>query len=514
MQRPSEHGDADRRGDGDAFRTDHLQADLKGRSVRGGAFTMGAQGIKVAAQFATIVILARLLSPDVFGVFAVVMALINILELFKDLGLSSATVQREDINHRQVTTLYWLNGALGLGAGLLLAGAAPVLAWIYDRPILQEVTPVIALTLLLTGFAAQHLALLRRQMRFKTLACIQTGAELTGMAGAIASAYAGLGLWSLVVQRLTWGAVMVVGASLASGWRPSTPGRFSEVRSLVAFGGNATGAMVLGDVSNNLQQMLIGWHWGAAPLGLYERAWKLIQMPVRNVNVPLSTVALPMLSRLNGQPERYRRAYVAFIERVGMAMAPGAGLIVAAALPVTLLVLGPQWRDAAPVLSWLGISIAFMPVTYTLSWLYMSQDRTREMLRAAAVNVSVTAVVFFAALPFGIVAVAASLSLSGLLVRMPVLIWLAGRESPVGVGDFFDAMKTPLAGALAAGLAVHALQDTAEVAALAPWLSVALSVAVAYLAAVAVYGLLPRGRRALAASMELPRLIRARGARA
>ena len=164
------------------FATRHLQGNLTRRSVRGVAVTMSAQVIKVAAQFATVAILARLLSPADFGIFAIIMALLGLLEIFKDLGLSSATVQRAEITETQVSTLFWLNAGLGIAAAGGLAAAAPLLGMIYGEPILTQLTPVVALTLVMTGLAAQHLALLRRQMRFTALAVLQTTAELVAMA--------------------------------------------------------------------------------------------------------------------------------------------------------------------------------------------------------------------------------------------------------------------------------------------------------------------------------------------
>src|SRR3546814_5002432 len=107
------------------FGTEHLQSDIARRSVRGGAITLGSQGIKVVAQFATIVLLARLLSPGDFGVFAMVATILVVLEVFKDLGLSSATVQRPDITGGQISTLFWLNLGLGAVAAALLAASAP-----------------------------------------------------------------------------------------------------------------------------------------------------------------------------------------------------------------------------------------------------------------------------------------------------------------------------------------------------------------------------------------------------
>lgn len=489
------------------FRTDHLQGNIAHRSIRGGAVTLMAQAVKVSAQFGTIILLARLLTPDQFGIFAMVTAFLTVLELFKDLGLSSATVQRPTITDREVSTLFWLNAGLGTVAALLLAASAPLLARFYGAPELTTVTPVVALTLVLTGAAAQHLALLRRQMRFTALAVTQSGAEIIAMCAAVLAAIAGFGIWSLVVQRLTWAGAIAIGAWSFSGWRPGPPGRIDDIRALVSFGGRTTAAMLLGRFADSFDKMLIGWYWGAAPLGLFERSQKLILMPIRNVNMPLASVALPMLSRLSDDPARYRRAYLKVTERVAMMIAPAAGLVIGGALPLVELILGDKWQGAAPILAWLGLTAVYMPATYTLSWIYMSQDRTQEMLRASVVNIGISVTALLIAVRYGPAAVAAAYALSGALLRAPILFHLAGRRGPVSRHDLMTMMVLPALAAAAAAVGVAVTDRLAVIDALPGIAQVAVLAAVACAVALILYAAVPRGRRALAETLRLPRLL-------
>ncbi len=115
---------AERSGD-QPLRVDHLQADLVGRSLRGGAITFGALGFKVAIQFGTVMILSRLLPPQAFGLLAMIAALTEILDQIKDFGLSAATIQKTDITHEQVTALFWINSVIGVAVALALFAARP-----------------------------------------------------------------------------------------------------------------------------------------------------------------------------------------------------------------------------------------------------------------------------------------------------------------------------------------------------------------------------------------------------
>ncbi len=148
------------------FDTEYLKADLKGRSVRGGAVTMAAQGIKFFLQIGSTVVLARLLTPEDFGLIAMVTAVTGFVMMFKDMGLSMATVQRAEIDHAQISTLFWINVVLSLAFMLLTATLAPAIAWFYSEPRLTWITLALAGAFIFSGFTVQHQALLRRQMNF------------------------------------------------------------------------------------------------------------------------------------------------------------------------------------------------------------------------------------------------------------------------------------------------------------------------------------------------------------
>ncbi|MQA65918.1 MAG: oligosaccharide flippase family protein [Alphaproteobacteria bacterium] len=477
--------------------TAHLQGDLVGRSVRGGAVTLVAQGMKVVLQFGAIVILARLLTPGDFGLFAMVAAFLVVLELLKDLGLSTATVQRADITHAQVSTLFWLNCGLGVAVAAVTAALAPVFAWFFGEPELLYLTPVVALAFLFTGLAAQHLALLRRQMRFGAVAAVQLGSEAAGLTAAVIAALYGLGFWSLVIQRIAWAVVMAAAGWVVCGWRPSAPGPLRDVRRLVAFGGNTTGAMVIGALSGNLDKVLIGWTWGVASLGLFERAQKILQQPIQNLNTPLATVALPALSRLVDRPESYRGFYTGMVQRLTMLMAPVTALSVAAAGPVVEVLLGQQWMGAAPILAWMGVAIVWLPLTYSLSWLYMSQDRAPEMLRASLISSAIGIVAIVAGVPFGATGVAVSFAASLILVKCPILFWLVGRRGPVAMRDFYRILAAPIIATVAAAGAIWAVRGFTAVDTLPPAAALACFGVLACVVALLVYGGNPDCRRML-----------------
>src|SRR5580698_3190552 len=145
------------------FDTNHLLADLKSRTVSGGFITVVSQGIQFFLILGSTMILARLLTPRDFGLLAMVWTVMGFLRIFKDAGLSAATVQREGITHTQVSNLFWINVAVSGFISVLVAASAPLIAWFYHEPRLVGITLWLSSTFLLAGLAVQHTALLSRQ---------------------------------------------------------------------------------------------------------------------------------------------------------------------------------------------------------------------------------------------------------------------------------------------------------------------------------------------------------------
>lgn len=475
---------------------EHLQDNLARHSARGGTITIAAQFLKTGMQVVTIAVLGRLLNPETFGLIAMVAAILTFLEFFKDLGLSSATVQRGDITQAQVSAFFWINVALGVAAAIMTALLAPILAWFYGQPSLTAIALWLSLGFVISGLTTQHLAILRRQMRFGALAAIQLLAEGGGMAMAVFSALLGAGYWSLVAQRLAWISLMAVSAWLLCRWRPDRPEKTEGLRHLIGFGGNITASNLINFFARNLDQILIGWYWGANIVGMYERATKLVLVPINNINTPLFAVLMPTLSRLTDDPVRYRQTYLRALEKLVMLTMPAAALLIALPNVIVRLLFGPGWAGATPIVLWLGVTLLYQPASYTSSWLFISQNRTRDMFYWSVIGSALSVLSFILAVSYGAVAVAASFSVTGLVLRTPILFWLMGRKGPVASVDLYRALLPSAITSVLVYVSVMSLQH-APLAATAPVFNLALSTLLATVVATASFLGIPRSRRAL-----------------
>jgi O-antigen/teichoic acid export membrane protein len=419
------------------FSTDHLLTNLKDRTISSGLVTTLAQGAQFALTLGSTMVLARLLTPRDFGLVAMVMTVMGFLRVFKDAGLSTATVQRDGITHAQVSNLFWINAALSGAITLIVMACAPVIAWFYREPRLVGITLVLSITFLLTGLTVQHLALLNRQMRFEKIALIQVGSLLAGIVVGIAMAWLQHGYWSLVGTELTTAMCGLLLTWVASRWRPQLPSRRSGTWPLLSFGANLSVSSFIYSLARGSDGLFIGRLYGPESVGLYSRASALLHRPIQHFLTPIDAVFVPVLSRLQLQPERYRRTFLQTFEPIALVSFFFTGLFFALAEPLTLVVLGPKWEKAAVIFAGFTFAALFFALSSATSLLLASQGRGRDWLVTSMWVSSVTVCSFLAGLPFGPAGVAISYSLSGVFLLLPIIFHVAGRRGPVSNADLW-----------------------------------------------------------------------------
>ena len=423
--------------------------DLKGRSVRGGAVTLTSQAIKFALQLGSTMVLARLLTPGDFGLIAMVTAITGFVAMFKDAGLSMATVQRKDVTHEQVSTLFWINVALSALAMLVIAALAPAIAYFYSEPRLVWITLALAGTMLFGGLTVQHQALLRRQMRFRALAVVEIVTMACGIAVAIAMGLLGFGYWSLVGMAAGAAFTNAVLVWALCDWRPGLVKRGCGAGSMLRFGGGITAFNFLNYFTRNSDNVIIGFALGSGSLGIYSKAYNLLMLPIRQINAPVGSVMVPALSRLQDDPSRYRGAYLKAVSAVAMVGMPIVACAFVLADEAVAILLGQGWEQAASVFRWLAPAALFGTLNVAPGWLCVSLGRARTQLKWAMIWAPTTVLAFIIGVQFGILGVAAAFSASW-CIGLYVFIAMACRGSPVRQRDIAIAIGPQVLASLAA----------------------------------------------------------------
>jgi O-antigen/teichoic acid export membrane protein len=424
--------------------------DLKGRTLRGGLARLCALGANFVLRIVSLMVLARLLSPKDFGLVGMVTAFTGILTLLRDFGLSSAAIQRANVTEEQVSTLFWINIGLGVLLGLISAAMAPAIAAFYSEPRLFGVTVVLALGFLFNAAGTQHSALLQRHMRFTALAVISVISFLAGTVIAIGCAEAGFGYWALVAMSISSTLVGTLCLWLATGWVPKMPQRGAGVRSMMVFGGTMTLNGILAYAAYNAEKVLIGRFWGADAIGIYGRAYQLVNIPTENLNSTVGEVAFSALSRLQDDPVRLRSYFL-----------KGFTLVLGLTLPITIacalfaddlvfVVLGPKWGDAAAIVRLLAPTIAILAIINPLGWLIYSLGLVSRSLKIALVFAPLMITGYAIGLPYGPKGVAFAYSAMMTLWVIPHILWCV-HGTAISFRDIVLAVSRPLASGLMAG---------------------------------------------------------------
>jgi O-antigen/teichoic acid export membrane protein len=460
----------------------HEPSPLARSAARGSLVTLIGQGCRLATQFASIAVLARLLSSLDYGYLAMVLALVGVAELLRDFGLSTAAVQARELSHEQQSTLFWLNTLAGFLASLVVLAAAPLVALVYDEPELRTIAFVLAPVFLLNGMAAQFRARINRQMRFVALSVTDVVPQVVAFAVAVVLAFAWRNYWALVAQQLVVPVVGLVLSVALARWWPSWPRRGVAVRSQLRFGLNLFVTNLMSYGVNNSQVVMVGAAWGAVVVGYFSRAYQLMTLPLTQLVNPLTKVALPVLSQVRDDPPRYARI-VARAQLLGLyGTAPVFLLCCGLATPLLQLALGPRWSASIPIFAVLSLGAAFRAMSQLAFWLFLSSDSTRAQRRLNAVAYPLMVVLMLAGLPWQGLGVAVGHTV-GYALYWPVSLWVACRASGVAFGPLARTAAR-VSGVVGVGvlLLATAASRTGLPAVLAVLLGVVLSAA--YVAAV------------------------------
>ena len=206
---------------------------------------------------------------------------------------------------------------------------------------------------------------------------------------------------------------------------------------LVSFGAHQTAGSFIFSLARGCDNLLIGRFYGPDAVGLYSRGAALVFRPLEQFLLPIEAVVVPTLSRLQSQPQRYRSTFLQLYEAVAMTAFFFSSLILALATPTTLVLLGHKWASVSAIFAGFTFTAIQLPLQNAANWLLTSQGRGRDILRLASITSFVTVASFIIGLPFGPLGVAIAFSAIGLLVRLPILYYVAGGRGPVTTFDLW-----------------------------------------------------------------------------
>ena len=424
-----------------------VPADLKRLAAHGALATTLGQAASLALRTGSMMILARLLAPEDFGLVGMVTAITGAMALFKEAGLSDATIQSASVDQEQLSMLFWINVGLSCALALLCAAGAPAVVAFYGEPRLFWIMLAAGTGFVFTGLGTQHRAVLLRSLRIHVLAIIDFISLVLSIAVSIAMAASGYGYWALVAGGIILPAGNAAGVWLAGAWVPSRPRRRSGVRRMLMYGGTVTLNSVVVYLAYNTEKVLLGRFWGAEALGIYGRAYQLVKMPTDSLHSTFGAVAFPALSRVQADPERFRRY---FLQIYSFFLSIALPITVASALfanDIVLVFLGPQWIEAVGVFRLLAPTILAFALINPFGWLLFANGRVARSLKIALLIAPVTILAYVLGLGHGPEGVAVGFSAAMVLLVAPVVLW-AKQDTLITTRDAFTAVAHPAASVL------------------------------------------------------------------
>jgi PST family polysaccharide transporter len=461
-----------------------------GVAGRGVGVTAIGQGFRFVVTLVSAAVLARLLLPSDFGLLAAVAPVIAFAELIRDLGFAQAIVQRRDVTEHQLTALFCLMLLLTFLLCGVLIGISGIVADFYGDVRIGPILSASTMGIILGAVGSQGLAILNRNLRFSAIAIIDVAQALTNFAVAAVTAALTHSYWALIAGSIAMSAVGAVLSLLLCGWRPAKPKFDGAVLHMVKFGANVSFSNVLNYISRNADNVLIGHAYGAGPLGLYDRAYKLMLLPMWQITYPISRVLVPILSRIDS-PKEYTRVYFRGVTFLAVATQPVLVALVCCPHAAVELLLGTRWSMAAPIFGWLGAVAIHQVITSTHGWLYLSQGRAGDYSKVAAFGAVTSVISFAVGLHWGALGVAIAYTLSDYLVRFPFAWLFAGRRGPVTTNSLIHLIAPHVAACLAAVVGVMIISKAFP---LSQFLTLSVSIFASYAIYIAVLSGFPSKR--------------------
>jgi PST family polysaccharide transporter len=428
---------------------------LRGQAARGGAITLATQLIRTVIQLGGMMVLARFIAPQYFGLIAMVLAIAGIAEIFRDFGLSQSALRRTDLTHQQRSNLFWLNTASGLVLALALYGLSWAIAGFYGQAELVTIVQWIAPVYLLGGIATQFRVHINVALRFKALAVIDLVSPLVATGTAIVLAMQGYALTALIAMQVVAPVVLLILSVALARWRPGLPRRTEGMRELLTFGASFAFTQLLSYATRNVDSIAIGRVWGAGPLGIYDRAFQFSVAPLSQINTPMSRVAIPVLARV----VRDRPKYIASLREAQLIQTyvTATGLLIAAGLgtPLMVLLLGDAWVTAGVIFSLLALGSVFRSIQQIAYWMYITLGLAGAQLKLYLVGQPLIIACILVGLIWGPVGVAAGSTVGWAIFWLMSLLWIR-RVSGIRVRELMlDPLRVlGVVGLPAGGLAL------------------------------------------------------------
>jgi O-antigen/teichoic acid export membrane protein len=394
---------------------------LKKRAISGLKWSTSARIGRQVLQFITLIIFARLLNPEDFGLMASALVVIGFVSVFRDLGLSAALIQKQELSDELFSSVFWLSVTTGLIMMLMLIIFSPYIADFYNANALVPILQVLSLSFLFSGFSAVQQALLEKELQFKTISKIELFATFLSAATGITMAILKFGIWSLVLQNLVFTFTVSCLFWIRLSKRPRFFFKWREIKSILNFSANLAGFNILNYFVRNADYILIQKFLGEQQLGYYTLAYRLMLYPLQNVTAVITRVMFPVLSKIQQDNDKFRDIYIKLANSIALLTFPLMLGLIAVSDNFVLVVFGTKWEPVTTLILILA-PLGLLQSIYTPAGIiFQAKGRTDWWFRWGVLTGVLFVSAFWIGLGWGIIGVAMAYLIVNVITIYPGL---------------------------------------------------------------------------------------------
>ena len=412
---------------------------LERKVVSGVAWSLSEKLLTMVIQMAVSIIVARSLSPDDFGVMAILTFFMSVALTIVDSGFSQTLIRKANPTNEEYASVLGFNVAMSLLLYALFVAAAPYVASFYDSSIIEDVAPILFLVLPINSLCVVQTVLFTREFRFALLSKTVFAASLISGVVAIVMAVTGWGIWALVAQRLLMMGIKAVVFWWVRRWRCGVGFSLAALREMLPFSMRLLATDLIAAIYNNVAQLFIGKMHSTNVLGFYSQAQKLKDLPVISTVQAIQGVTYPALSQLADDDEKFDAAYRRIVRLLSYLIFPVMLGLIAIADDMFLLLLGERWMPTVPYFEILALSGMAYPLSVVAYNVLKVRSDGRIIVRLEIVRRVVMTLILACCIPQGVEAVAWGMSAMA-VVDMSLNVVAAGRYTRFGMLSFLQVV--------------------------------------------------------------------------
>lgn len=375
---------------------------LKGKTLKGIVWSSVERFSVQFVSFLVTLAIARVLSPDDYGLVGMLAIFTAVAQSLIDSGFSQALIRKQDRNEIDSSTVFYFNIVVSFILYLLLYVAAPWVSKFYHEPLLCDLMRVLCLVVIINSFAVVQRAIYTAKINFKPQAKASSIAAIVSGAIGIWMAYHGYGVWTLVWQQLLNAIINTALLWFYSNWRPQWVYSWPSFRGLFSFGSKLMASGLLDTVYNNMYALVIGKVFNAAGLGHYAQADRFTKLPSSNITGILQRVTYPVLCKIQDDDERLREDYRKLLRLSAFIIFPLMCLLAGISYPLVELLIGEKWHFAATLIIPLCFNMMWYPIHAINLNLLQVKGRSDLFLRLEIIKKIIGVTVLVISIPFGL----------------------------------------------------------------------------------------------------------------